>query len=233
KSGHDVSAYGLVIGDFLWRNDNDKTTVEIEDVYDGQQEEIKKDCVIVIGYSLWRKVISYPWWLDRKDFPFNIIILGLETEMKNGDNVLADKHMRLQEELRSWWLYHIKDPCDVLAYGAINLGARLLEFILIMPETCWCVVCIPKGDNLLNQQKKHQGDHYTYGVGRVKRDSSITRGKDTSNLKYFIQCEEVKKKMSELDERKKDGKIYFQVENKEWKFNIWRWPKRKKKEGGL
>nr|GEV96942.1 hypothetical protein [Tanacetum cinerariifolium] len=84
KSDHDVSAYGLVVGDFLWRNDNDndKTTIEIEEGYDVQQEEIKEDCVLVIGYSLWGKFISYPWWLDRKYFPSNIMILGLKTEMK-------------------------------------------------------------------------------------------------------------------------------------------------------
>ncbi|GJU14567.1 hypothetical protein Tco_1142533 [Tanacetum coccineum] len=61
KSGHDVSAYDLV-GDFLWRNDNDKTTVatagcngkqEFEE--DGGLDDNKgEDNVLVESVNDWR-----------------------------------------------------------------------------------------------------------------------------------------------------------------------------------
>ncbi|GJX01748.1 hypothetical protein Tco_0185661 [Tanacetum coccineum] len=115
---------------------------------------------------------------------------------------------------------------------------------------------IHDGDDLLNQQKKHKDGHFFHGVSRVK-ESSVERRKDTSDLKYFIQGEEVKRKMSAFEGKylflsfkdvKKNGVsifywkgfnwewlswkkacgIYCEVKNKEWKFDIWRWPKRKK-----
>ncbi|GJR04519.1 hypothetical protein Tco_0527503 [Tanacetum coccineum] len=115
---------------------------------------------------------------------------------------------------------------------------------------------IHDGDDLLNQQKKHKDGHFFHGVSRVK-ESSVERRKDTSDLKYFIQGEEVKRKMSAFEgkylflsfkDAKKNGVsifywkgfnwewlswkkacgIYCEVKNKEWKFDIWRWPKRKK-----
>ncbi|GKE77375.1 hypothetical protein Tco_1543495 [Tanacetum coccineum] len=61
KSGHDVSAYDLV-GDFLWRNDNDKTTVATagcngkqEFKEDGGLDDNKgEDNVLVESVNDWR-----------------------------------------------------------------------------------------------------------------------------------------------------------------------------------
>ncbi|GKE58587.1 hypothetical protein Tco_1497772, partial [Tanacetum coccineum] len=62
---------------------------------------------------------------------------------------------------------------------------------------------IHDGEDLLNQQKKHKDGHFFHGVSRVK-ESSVERRKDTSDLKYFIQGEEVKRKMSAFE-----GKCLF------------------------
>ncbi|GJT92494.1 hypothetical protein Tco_1081339 [Tanacetum coccineum] len=61
-------------------------------------------------------------------------------------NKLVGSHFMLGKNKEgSWWLYHIKDPCDALAYGAMNLGTS----ICIKPQTCWCAACIQKGNKCL------------------------------------------------------------------------------------
>ncbi|GKA98218.1 hypothetical protein Tco_0826112 [Tanacetum coccineum] len=85
---------------------------------------------------------------------------GIEQLGRNGYNGKQDGQRSKQLLLKcirvlgknkegSWWLYHIKDPCEALAYGAMNLGTSLLESIFIKPEICWCAACIQKGNKCL------------------------------------------------------------------------------------
>ncbi|GKD23349.1 hypothetical protein Tco_1225052 [Tanacetum coccineum] len=99
-------------------------------------------------------------------------------------------------------------------------------------------------------------------VSGVKRGLSDSKEKGLSNLKCFIQSKGVTRSISDFDGmylfmsckdankngvnicdwelsgckwrgKKKTCGIYCQVRNNKWKFDIWRWPKRKKKVGGM
>ncbi|GJY99229.1 hypothetical protein Tco_0516659 [Tanacetum coccineum] len=74
---------------------------------------------------------------------------GKQDGSKEGNNYFVGSDFMLGKNKEgSWWLYHIKDPCEALAYGAMNLGTSLLESIFIKPEICWCAACIQKGDKV-------------------------------------------------------------------------------------
>ncbi|GKE07460.1 hypothetical protein Tco_1399478, partial [Tanacetum coccineum] len=74
---------------------------------------------------------------------------GKQDGSKEGNNFVGSDFVLGKNKEGSWWLYHIKDPCEALAYGAMNLGTNLLESIFMKPQTCWCAACLQKGNKCL------------------------------------------------------------------------------------
>ncbi|GJX07515.1 hypothetical protein Tco_0195447 [Tanacetum coccineum] len=190
---------------------------------------------ICLNYCLTRFVYWLIWSM--------LVSRNVELQGVSGESLLACNDGLLAMKPESNPVRRLIPQFSSHAWGQLSCESInvWLEFISIMPETCWCVTCIQKGDNLLNPQKKHKHDHFIHGVSRVKREPSVAaRGKDTRNLKYlFMPFKDSKKNGVGLcywkfniwkwRNRKNMGVIYCQVKTKEWKFDIWRWPKRKKK----
>ncbi|GKF68509.1 hypothetical protein Tco_0198188, partial [Tanacetum coccineum] len=82
--------------------------------------------------------------LAKKEEDYN----GKQDGSKDDNNLVGSDFVLGKHKEGSWWLYHIKDPCEASAYGAMNLGTSLLESILIKPEICWCAACTQKGDKV-------------------------------------------------------------------------------------
>ncbi|GKE14158.1 hypothetical protein Tco_1421735 [Tanacetum coccineum] len=149
---------------------------------------------------------------------------GLEDNGKQGGskdyNKLVGSHLMLGKNKEgSWWLYHIKDPCDELTYGAMNLGTSLLESICIKPQTCWCAACIKKGNKCLviNNEPRVSNE-----CGKVKTTPPL---KFDKKLAGFDEMQEpVVMKTWNTEVAKINEGILGHL-----KFDVWKWPKRRRK----